>query len=214
MLTWLYTKVFGGGTATAGKQHAQLQSPTNKNEEDGSPSTESAAAAAAAEDPSSKVTSPTKLALNQDKMHSGPDSPKTEPESASDSSTGGEAESSNEGNTDDDEPTNGKRSGESTELPQIAKKQKVIINEDETGNNSDWDEMYARLEEFQKEHGHTCVPSQYEDAELVAWMKAQRDAWSQRNEGKITDLTDDRIEKLNKLNFEWSFEQANRSDGI
>jgi hypothetical protein len=61
---------------------------------------------------------------------------------------------------------------------------------------------------------HTRIPCLYADAALVNWVQCQRDANIQRNEGKITDLTDERIEMLNKINFEWKIDNECRSDSI
>jgi hypothetical protein len=58
------------------------------------------------------------------------------------------------------------------------------------------------------------VPHLYKDAELSLWVQGQQEAWSERNEGKITDLTDERINKLNALDFEWTAEVEYQSADI
>jgi hypothetical protein len=140
MINWLYSKVFGG--AETPKKTAQPpESPTTVKD---APPTDSA-------DASHPVDSPTTLkptSLPELETKSGPESPKTEPESSSDSSTGAESPKG-----DNVSEVNSKRNGIPTEAPQSAKKQKITNDEESTGLQPDWDEMYARLESFQKEFG-------------------------------------------------------------
>jgi superfamily II DNA or RNA helicase len=63
---------------------------------------------------------------------------------------------------------------------------------------SDWDEGYARLKLFKEREGHCRVPVKYTDADgfrLGHWVFAQR----QNRE----NLSEDRLQKLKKLGFDW-----------
>jgi hypothetical protein len=59
-----------------------------------------------------------------------------------------------------------------------------------------WDERLEELKAFQKEHGHCRVPlSTGKYSELYHWVSNQR---------KRTSMTEERIQKLNDIGYEWS----------
>jgi len=61
----------------------------------------------------------------------------------------------------------------------------------------DWDEIYKQLQEYHKQNGH-CDVSQ-EEGKLGTWVK------NQRRSLKNKTISNEKIEKLNKLNFIWSY---------
>ena len=70
-------------------------------------------------------------------------------------------------------------------------------------NLLDWDTYYKLLEDYKKEYNTTNVPLHYEinNIKLGAWLSRQRFAY-RRN--KQTTLTPQQIQKLNKLEVDWS----------
>ena len=61
-----------------------------------------------------------------------------------------------------------------------------------------WEELFKSLERYKREYGHARVPTCYKDNPLLGrWVANQRVTYLQ---GK---LTDDRIERLESLGFEW-----------
>ena len=70
--------------------------------------------------------------------------------------------------------------------------------------NVPWGETFEQLKAFKVEHGH-CNVSEY-DADykkLGNWVTKQRTQYRFRNEGKKSQITDDRVTKLNELGFVW-----------
>lgn len=71
-------------------------------------------------------------------------------------------------------------------------------------NNKNWDEMYAVLKKYKDDNGTCDVPSTYIDthgkATLANWVKRQRKQY------KKALLKDSQVEKLDKLDFAWSFD--------
>lgn len=65
------------------------------------------------------------------------------------------------------------------------------------GNGLDhkWDSNYLELEKYHKKHGHCLIPAKT-NGQLGSWVCSQR--------AKRNKLSKDRIEKLNKLGFEWN----------
>ena len=61
-----------------------------------------------------------------------------------------------------------------------------------------WNKMYEQLQEYFNQHQHSNVPTVYkENLQLARWVSRQRHAYKK---GK---LSQDRIELLNQLNFDW-----------
>lgn len=70
-----------------------------------------------------------------------------------------------------------------------------------------WEAKYKALITFQQQNGHTCVPSAYKTDDgtgLGAWVSAQRREYKRRKSGEKTYLTTERVEKLNKIKFQWT----------
>src|SRR3569832_2816563 len=71
-----------------------------------------------------------------------------------------------------------------------------------------WDEMYRRLEQFHRKHGHCNVPQRFpEDKALGAWVSRKK---STRHRKLITK---DQVERLNLLGFNWEI-QSERFERI
>ena len=60
-----------------------------------------------------------------------------------------------------------------------------------------WAGMFSRLLAWQKEHGHTEVPSTWHDRSLATWVAGQRDHW------KHGTLQPERRRKLEAIGFAW-----------
>jgi DNA-binding SARP family transcriptional activator len=70
-----------------------------------------------------------------------------------------------------------------------------------------WDESYRQLVEFHDRHGHTNVPIDSDDS-FSLWVHNQRRAFKQLKAGEYSRITQERIDRLNELNFEWNYQEA------
>jgi Helicase associated domain len=69
---------------------------------------------------------------------------------------------------------------------------------------SQWDERYEELKQFNKEHGTTLVPATYVgNYSLARWVSTQRRQYALLQSNKPSNLTDERIQLLNQLGFVW-----------
>ena len=66
-----------------------------------------------------------------------------------------------------------------------------------------WEESLAELVEFKESHGHTDVPSSWADQVFFRWVAYQRQEYRKFKEGKPTQITEERIERLESIGFEW-----------
>ena len=67
-----------------------------------------------------------------------------------------------------------------------------------------WEGRYADLCAFVRKYGHAGVPMDYkEDPRLPPWVSAQRHEFKLLSEGKVSRLTQDRVNKLNAVGFLW-----------
>jgi len=64
-----------------------------------------------------------------------------------------------------------------------------------------WQEKFALLALFRREHGHCLVPTR--EKRLFAWCKRQRRQYRFWFDGKSSALTEDRIQRLSDLGFPW-----------
>lgn len=62
-----------------------------------------------------------------------------------------------------------------------------------------WEEKFAELVEFKAAHGHTDVPKSWENQQLFWWVSVQRREYRKLKEGKITGITEERIQRLEDL---------------
>lgn len=74
-----------------------------------------------------------------------------------------------------------------------------------TGHRFDvmWLIRYKELTEFHSIHGHCNITEDYNLKKLTRWIYVQRRTYRKKNEGFQTNLTDERIQLLNKINFQW-----------
>ena len=67
-------------------------------------------------------------------------------------------------------------------------------------NDERWHLCYCELEEYKETHGDCRVPQK---SSLGKWVRSQRKSMKQIKQGKKSSLTDERIEKLDSIGFEW-----------
>ena len=68
-----------------------------------------------------------------------------------------------------------------------------------------WETRYKSLVSFKDTYGHCNVPRKYpEDKELARWVALQRTEYKKRQEGKTSPMSDERMMKLNSIQFRWS----------
>jgi hypothetical protein len=72
-----------------------------------------------------------------------------------------------------------------------------------------WDKRFEELKAFQREHGHCRVPGVNDKDsatyKLASWVSKQRQRYKLLQQGKKGFvLTEERIQKLNEIGFEWS----------
>ena len=56
---------------------------------------------------------------------------------------------------------------------------------------------------YKRNHGHTNVPSK-DESSLGGWVRTQRKTYKLKMEGRYSTMTDERVEALNKLGFDWA----------
>ena len=68
-----------------------------------------------------------------------------------------------------------------------------------------WEQMYHRLLEFKKKHGHTSVPYSYtEDRGLALWVTTQRREYHQKSwYGVDREMRENRRKQLDEIGFVW-----------
>jgi len=74
------------------------------------------------------------------------------------------------------------------------------------GNKPDdllWMKYYEELRRFHAKNGHGVPRKYYANQKLVHWVYQQRKHYKQLIEGKPTNMTQERIEALEKLDFSW-----------
>jgi hypothetical protein len=73
---------------------------------------------------------------------------------------------------------------------------------------SAWDENYKRLLSFYRKHGHSNVPSDFENQSLYRFISVQRTQYSRLESGVSQRLTPTRVAKLKALDFVWNTNDA------
>mmetsp|Transcript_34745 Transcript_34745/g.42491 ORF Transcript_34745/g.42491 Transcript_34745/m.42491 type:complete len:566 (+) Transcript_34745:52-1749(+) len=77
--------------------------------------------------------------------------------------------------------------------------------------DQDWDVRYRMMEDFKTKEGHCNVPPNFtENPILSAWVHTQRVAYHKYKNGHDSPITTERIEKLEKLGFEWNVFRGTR----
>lgn len=75
-------------------------------------------------------------------------------------------------------------------------------------NSRRWDEYYSQLKQWKSEHGNCWVPQRppsgdEQVAKLGKWVSRQRVQYGLMLRGLKSDMTEERIDRLNKLEFSW-----------
>jgi len=69
---------------------------------------------------------------------------------------------------------------------------------------SQWETRLNELKEFRELHGHSNVPSTYgENPKLAIWVKCQRRQYKKLSQNQPSNISEERIKKLNQLDFVW-----------
>merc|ERR1711933_204813 len=66
-----------------------------------------------------------------------------------------------------------------------------------------WKEMLQSLKRYRKIHGNCNVPKGYKNKKLVRWTNLQRRQYKLFFDGKVSDMTVERIFELENLDFDW-----------
>lgn len=75
-----------------------------------------------------------------------------------------------------------------------------------------WVNKYEQLQDFFHKMGHCIVPQRYEkNPQLGTWVHTQRRQYKLRLDGRKSSMTQDKINLLNNINFEWD---GNRKKGL
>ena len=70
---------------------------------------------------------------------------------------------------------------------------------------STWNVRLNELREYKRQHGHTNVPRHYNvNLKLGRWVDTQRTSYRLLKLGKPSPLTQDRVDMLNDIGFEWN----------
>jgi hypothetical protein len=71
-------------------------------------------------------------------------------------------------------------------------------------HGSAWMERWNELQEFRHAFGHCNVPTNYPaNIQLATWLKCQRRQYKLFKEGKTSNMTEHRLQKLERLGLEW-----------
>ena len=72
-----------------------------------------------------------------------------------------------------------------------------------------WYERYQELTTFQNDFGHCCVPVHWpQNPQLAQWVKRQRSQYKMRKDGKYSNMSNERLQALQELNFVWDSHSA------
>ena len=70
--------------------------------------------------------------------------------------------------------------------------------------HTSWDERLRQLKNFKAKHGHCNVPQKYEpNRALGHWVSKQRCQYTLMVEGAKSPMTEERVEKLDNIGFDW-----------
>lgn len=78
-----------------------------------------------------------------------------------------------------------------------------------------WRQRLRELVAYQQTYGHCNVPASFvENPRLAAWVKCQRRQYRLFQDGKPSNITQQRIEELNGWGFEWDVRVRKRQRTI
>ena len=75
-----------------------------------------------------------------------------------------------------------------------------------------WDARFQELKKYKEKHGNCNVPKKH--GSLGGWVDNQRRAYRLLKEGKAARMSDEHIQKLESIGFQWSCNQRQDSDAI
>lgn len=80
------------------------------------------------------------------------------------------------------------------------------FKESKGGRVKDWDSGWASWLAFKKEHGNVEIPNDRTD--LLLWVEKQRESYKRFKKRQASDLSDERIKKMNDQGFKWTRESS------
>ena len=70
-----------------------------------------------------------------------------------------------------------------------------------------WYKKYEELRQYKDSEGHCNVPYKYSDNKSLArWVSHQRTQYKCMRQGKPSSMTEQRIQHLESIGFQWSIE--------
>jgi len=80
------------------------------------------------------------------------------------------------------------------------RKQRIFKRDDEK-----WMKYYSYLKAYKERHGNCTVRRKYrvDNLPLGEWVHKQRQQWALKNKGKYSTISQDRIDRLNDIDFPW-----------
>jgi hypothetical protein len=66
-----------------------------------------------------------------------------------------------------------------------------------------WKKRFQELVAYKLENGHANVPQSYKDKSLHAWVRTQREAKKDYDKGKVSKMTQERVDALESIGFQW-----------
>jgi len=66
-----------------------------------------------------------------------------------------------------------------------------------------WIDRFQEIKAFKEQEGHLLVPTEYHNKQLRPWISTQRSHYRFQQEGKPSQLTQERIDLLNSIDFPW-----------
>mmetsp|Transcript_16390 Transcript_16390/g.18876 ORF Transcript_16390/g.18876 Transcript_16390/m.18876 type:complete len:102 (+) Transcript_16390:1-306(+) len=94
----------------------------------------------------------------------------------------------------------------------MTKLQIQLLNEVgfEWRSENQWQKIYDELVSFVKEFGHTRVPAKFtQNLPLGNWVRKQRSKYKKLQKEGSSSITENQIELLNKIGFEWKIYCSN-----
>ena len=67
-----------------------------------------------------------------------------------------------------------------------------------------WECRYRELQEYAKKHDDCCVPISHPNKPLANWVSTQRKQYNLRQQRKPSDMSLERLERLNEIDFAWN----------
>mmetsp|Transcript_8792 Transcript_8792/g.25302 ORF Transcript_8792/g.25302 Transcript_8792/m.25302 type:complete len:242 (-) Transcript_8792:223-948(-) len=97
-----------------------------------------------------------------------------------------------------------KQAGQRSTLTDERKMAMDSIGFDWTPRPSLWEDRLAELLQFREEHGHCNVPARYaRNTTLAVWVKCQRRQYKTFQLGQKSNMTPERVQRLNNVEFVW-----------